>query len=155
MVFKAKRYSMIVVFAAGLALCFCPVVFGVSAIMWLTIPFVCCSVLIGEGTDGLIHAGYNDRKWLLASAVVLLSAGLVILIMGTKSTYVIAGLGSEYTRQFIEAARMYILGAIAMVVVFFLAKGRTRLLWIRLGILCSALAVDIFLGARYIVDSIL
>jgi len=154
MLFKAKRYSTMIVFVAGLALSFCPVILGTSIIIWLTVPLVCCSVLIGEGTDGLVHAGYNDRKWVLASAVVFMIAAVITLIMGTKSTYVIAGLGSGYTRLFIAAVRMYILGAIAMVVIFFFAKGRSRLLWLRTLILSSAMAVDIFLGARHIIDSI-
>jgi hypothetical protein len=49
---------------------------------------------------------------------------------------------------------MYVLGSVALIIIFFFAKGKSRLLWLRTIILSSALIVDIFFGARYIVDSI-
>jgi len=151
MLLAARRYGTVIVLVTGLVLSFCPVIFGVSAIMWLTVPLVCCSVLIGEGADGLIHAGYNDRKWVLSVAIVLLVAAVVTLLLGTKCAQIFAGLGLKYTRLFAEAAKMYILGAIAMGIIFFLAKGKTRLLWLRTVVFCAAMGVDLFLGARYII----
>jgi hypothetical protein len=50
---------------------------------------------------------------------------------------------------------MYMLGAIAVGVVFFLAKGKSRLMWLRAAIICSAVGVDILLGAGHIIDSVM
>ena len=71
------------------------------------------------------------------------------------SAHVFAGLGAKHTRGFIEAAQMYMVGVIAIGVIFFFARGKSRLMWLRAAIICSATAVDIFLGARSIVDAIL
>ena len=50
---------------------------------------------------------------------------------------------------------MYIFGAIAVAIIFFMARAKLRIAALRWIILCSAMAVDIFLGARFIVDKIL
>jgi hypothetical protein len=111
--------------------------------------------VIGAGIEGIMHCGYSDRKWVLVSAVFLMICGIVVLVFGTKATHIVAGLGSGYTRTFIQAAQMYMLGTIAVAVVFFLAKGRSRLMWLRAAIICSAVSVDIFLGAREIIDCVM
>jgi len=50
---------------------------------------------------------------------------------------------------------MYILGAIATAIIFFIARAKLRITAVRWAILGVAAAVDIFLGARFIVDKIL
>jgi hypothetical protein len=155
MLFAARRYSIMVIFASGVVLLLFDSFSGAARIIWLTVPLLCCSVLIGEGIEGIIHCGYSDRKWILASAVVLLACAIITLIFGTKASHVFAGLGLRYTRLFIEAAQMYVVGAIATGVVFFLARGKSRLVWLRAAIVCSAIAVDTFLGAGHIVDSVM
>ncbi len=155
MLTAARRYGVVVVFVVGVVLSIFDSFSGAARIIWLTVPLLCCSVLIGEGTEGIIHCGYSDRKWILASAIVLLSCAIVALLFGTKATRIFAGLGAGYTRLFIQAAQMYVVGAIATGVVFFLARGRSRLVWLRAAIVCSAIGVDIFLGAGHIVDAVL
>jgi hypothetical protein len=154
MLFAARRYSVMVVFALGIVLLLFDSFSGAARIIWLTIPLLCCSVLIGEGTEGIIHCGYSDRKWILASAIVLLVCAAVTLLFGIRATHIFAGLGAKYIRLFIQAAQMYIAGAIAMGVVFFLARGKSRLVWLRAAIVFSAIGVDIFLGARNIADAV-
>jgi len=154
MLTAARRYGVMAVFVIGVMLSILDSFSGVARIIWLTVPLLCCSVLIGEGIEGIIHCGYSDRRWILASAIVLLSYAIVALLFGAKGTHVFAGLGSGYTRLFIQAAQIYVAGAIATGVIFFLARGKSRLVWLRAAIICSAIAVDIFLGARSIVDGI-
>jgi hypothetical protein len=155
MLAASRRYSVMFIFALGAALLVFDSFSGVARIIWLTVPLLCCAVLIGEGIEGVIHCGYNDRRWILASSILLLACAVVTLLFGTKATHIFAGLGSGYTRLFIEAAQMYVVGAIATGVVFFLARGKSRLVWLRAGIVCSAIAVDVFLGAGHIVDSVM
>lgn len=51
-------------------------------------------------------------------------------------------------------AKMYMLSAVAMAMLFFVAWAKLRIHWLRLAILCSPAALDIFLGARFIVDKV-
>ncbi len=155
MLAASRRYRVFAVIFLGIVLSIFDSFTGTPRIIWLSIPLLCCSAVIGEGIEGIIHCGYSDRKWVLASAVLLLICGITALLFGTKATHVFAGLGAGYTRLFIQAAQMYMLGAIAVGVVFFLAKGKSRLMWLRVAIICSAVGVDILLGAGHIIDSVM
>ena len=76
------------------------------------------------------------------------------LLLANRYFEIFAGLGTEYAKLLVEAATMYILGTIAVAIVYFMARAKLRIRWLRLVILCSAMAVDVFLGARFIVDKI-
>ena len=154
MLFAARRFGVMIIFSLGLILSFCNSLFSVSPIIWLAIPVLCCSVLIGAGMQGLVSAGYTDRKWVLATVMIMAVLSIAVLLLATKYTNTFAGLGSEYTKFFTETAKMYILGAIAVGIIFFMARAKLRIHWLRLAILCSATTVDIFLGAKFIVDKI-
>ncbi len=155
MLIMSRRYSVMITLAIGLILSLSRAVFEVTPFFWLVIPVLCLSVITGEGFDGLISCGYKDRKWILASGIIVLVGAVTCLMMGTKYAFVIAGLADKYVRLFRQAAVMYIIAAVAVGAIFFLAKGKARLKWIRLGIISSAMVVDIFLSARYIVDHVL
>jgi hypothetical protein len=146
---------VLAIILAGIVLAFCGSFFEVSPVVWLAVPSACLSVVVGEGTEGLIEAGYRDRRWVLAGAVVLLASAVVSLLLCTRCAYVIAGLGLKYTRLFTESAKIYVLGAVAALVVFFMARGKVRALWLRRVLIGAALAVDIVLSARCIVDKIM
>jgi len=160
---KAHRYSLFVLVLAGFVLAFSRSILnahqvawlGVSPILWLSIPLTWCAVLAGIGLHGLIAAGFNDRKWILAAVITLGVLSIVALLLAAKCFQVILGLGDGYARLFVEAAKIYLLGAVATGIVFLITHMRLRLHWLRWAILCTALAVDIFLGARYIVDRVL
>lgn len=155
MLLMARRFGILIIFAIGIVLAFCDSFFNVSPIIWLAVPLICCSVLIGAGMQGLTSAGLADRRWVLLSAVIMAALAIVTLLLATKYFQIFAGLGAKYARLLVEAAKMYILGAIAVAIIFFMARAKLRLHWLRWAILCSATAVDVFLGARFIVDRVL
>jgi hypothetical protein len=75
-------------------------------------------------------------------------------LLATKCQFAFAGMGMKYAKLLLCTAKMYLLGAVAAGVLFFIAALNLRLHWLRWVILSAAAAVDIFLGARFIVDSI-
>ncbi len=147
MLLAAKRYGVIVVFCVGTGLAFWRPVLNVSPVIWLTIPSVCCSILIGEGLQGLCSAGWADRRWVLMATVTLMVLSIVTLLLATKYFQIFLGLGSGYAKLLVQTARMYILGAIATAIIFFLVRTKVRVHWLRLMLLSVAMAIDIFLGA--------
>ena len=155
MLLAARRFGVLIIFSLGVILAFCNSLFNVSPIIWLAMPVLCCSVLIGAGMQGLGSAGFADRKWILATAVIMAVFSIAVLLLATKYANTFAGLGSEYAKLFTETAKMYILGAIAVAIIFFMTRAKLRVHWIRLVILCTAMGVDVFLGAKFIVDKII
>ena len=158
MMLAARRYSVVILIVLGVVLSFCDALnsyIEVSPIMWLTVPVLCCSVLIGEGMQGLASAGFTDRVWILITAVVMAALAILTLMLATKYFQTFLGLGSGYARLFTEAGKMYVLGAIVAAIVFFMIRAKLRMQLLRRLVLCVAMAVDIIIGARYIVDKIL
>jgi len=49
---------------------------------------------------------------------------------------------------------MYILGAITIGIFFFAARAKFRTHLLKAGLLCVTMGLDIFLGARFVVDRI-
>lgn len=152
MLLAARRFGALIIFCLGAVLAFCGSFLNISPIMWLAIPVLCCSVLIGTGVQGLISTGFADRRWVLMAAVVMIVLSLVTLLLATRYFQLFAGLGDKYARLFVDTAKMYILGAIAVAILYFMARAKLRVHWLRWVVLGSAMAVDIFLGARFIVD---
>ena len=64
------------------------------------------------------------------------------------------GFGDECANLFLTDAKMYIAGTVALLIIFFIARAKLRLHWLRWVVLGSATAVDIFFGARFVVDKI-
>ncbi len=155
MLLAARRFGVMAIFALGTILAFCKPFFNVSPIIWLAIPVVCCSALAGVGMQGLVSAGSADRKWILLTAIIMGTLAIVTLLFATKYFQVFAGLASGYARLFVQTAVMYVLGAIAAAIIFFMARAKLRLQPLRWAILCTATAVDIFFGATFIIDRIL
>ena len=154
MLVTARRLGILMIFVTGIVLALCEPFFDVSPIMWLAIPVLCCSVIIGAGMQGLAWAGFADRRWVLLAAGVMAALAIVTLLLAAKYFQIFLGLGDKYARLLVEAAKMYILGAVAAGIIFFIARAKLRLHWLRWIILCSATAVDLFWGARFIVDRI-
>ena len=154
MLLAARRLGVMVIFTIGAVLAFCNSVLNISPIIWLALPVLCCSVIIGEGLQGLALAGPADSKWVLATAVAMAALSIVMLLLATKYFQVFAGMGSVYARLFVETAKMYILGAVAVAVIYFMTRAKLRVLWLRLCVLCAALGADLFLSARLIVDKV-
>ncbi len=151
---KARRLGVMTIFIAGIILAFCGGFVNVSPLIWLSFPVLCCSVIMGEGLQALTLAGVADRKWILITAAVLVVLAIMTLLLATKHFQSFAGLGDNYAKLMTEAAKMYILAGIATAIIFFMAQANLRVHRIRWILLCSAMAIDIFLGAAFIVDKI-
>ena len=152
---KARRAGSVTILAVAAILAFCSPLIGVSPIIWLTIPTLCCSIIIASGTQTLITAGPADRKWLLISAAVMAALAIVTLLLSTNYFQITFSLADSYAQLFLDSAKMYILGCIATAILFFTARAKLRLHWIRTTIISSAFAVDIFFSARFIIDKTL
>lgn len=155
MLLAARRVGIMVILCLGTVLAFGSSFFSVSPIIWFTIPAVCCSVLIGVGVQGLTSAGFADRKWVLLVSIILGTFAIAALLLATKYFQIFLGLGTKYARLFTETGRMYILGAVAVAIIFFIIRAKLRVTVIRQIILSAAMAMDIFFSARFIVDKVL
>jgi hypothetical protein len=153
----ARRYGVMTVTVLGIILTFCdPInsIMEVSPIMWLTVSVLCCSIIIGVGLQGFVSAGYADRKWILAITIVMGSLAIVTLLLATKYFQIFLGFGSGYARLFTREAKIYILGAATVAIIFFLSRAKLRTHLLREAVLFAAIALDVFLGARFIIDGI-
>jgi len=138
---SARRYGILLILLAGLVLGFSKSFLEVTPIMWVTIPVLGLSVIIGEGVQELVEAGFNGCKWVLFSAIFLAGLAVVMEILSVKYSPVLS-----------QSARMYMLGAVVAGTIFFMLRAKMRLSWVKMLILCLAMGVDIFFGARVIVD---
>lgn len=154
MLVAARRYGVMILFAAGVVLGFCPPVLGVSPVIWLSVSVLCCSVIAGGGMAGLVSAGRADTKAVLVTCFVMAGLSGLAVLLSAKYTSIFAGLGAGYANVFSETARMYILGAIVAAIIYFFARAKMRIAWLRWAVVTAAMALDIFGGARYIVDKI-
>lgn len=152
MLFAARRWSALIIFFLGVILASCQPLFGVSPIIWLSFSVLCCSIVIGAGLQGLCSAGLADRRWILLSMAFMAGLAIVTLLQATKYFQVWASLGDEYANLFLMDAKLYIAGTVALLAIFFMARAKLRLHWLRWALLGSAMAVDIFFGARFAVD---
>ncbi len=152
---KARRLGILTIIAAGLILVMCPCFFGVSPVIWLAIPLLCCCVLIGVGSQTITSAGFADRKWFWGISMVMAFIAIATLLLGTKYAYIFAGLGANYVRLFAQTAKMYILAAVTMAGVYILARSNLRLTPLRWITFCLVIGLDIFFSARFIVDHLL
>ncbi len=151
----ARRFGIVVIFAVATILAFCDSFMEIGPIIFLAISTLCCSVLIGAGMQGLISAGPADRRPVLLIAILLGVLAIVTLLFATKYFQIVAGLADGYARLLTETAKMYILGAIAVAMLFLIARAKLRIHPVRQILLYATMALDIFLGARFIVDTIL
>lgn len=154
MMLAARRYGVIAIFCVGAVLAFCNPVFSVSPVIWLAIPILCGAVAVGIGLQGLLAAGWHDRWQVLVITLIMAALAAMTGIMSVKYANTAPVSGLEAAGLFAQSARMFLLGAIAVSIFYFLVRAKLRVHWVRLFILCLAVAVDIFLGATFIVDKI-
>jgi len=155
MLIAARRYVVMAIIVLAVILSFAESLLGVSPVVWLLVAVLCCSILAGAGMQGLICAGFGDKKWILFSMVVSGALAIAALLLATECFQVFLGMGHGYGKLFTEAAKMYVLGAIALAILFFIVRSKLRLSFLRLLLLSGAMALDIFLGATFIIDEIL
>lgn len=150
-----RRFGIVIVFAVATILSFCDSFGQISPIIFPAISTLCCSVLIGVGMQGLISAGPADRKPVLLAAIIPGILAIVTLLFATKYFQVVAGLADGYARLLTETAKMYILASSVMAMLFLIVRSKLRIHPVRQVLLYATMALDIFLGARFIVDTIL
>jgi hypothetical protein len=163
MMVAARRYSFFFLLAIGLTLAFsrpfppsgqaawlncCPA-------LWLALPMVSLSIFAAIGLQGLMEAGFGDKKWVLIAAAGQALLAILTLLLATKYFQFIFHLADPYARLFVEEAKMYLLGMMAAACVFLMTYRQLRLQWLRWLILATALTLDIFLSAQYLVDRVL
>lgn len=154
MLLAAQRFGVMIIFATGTILAFCEAFLNVSPIVWLSIPVLCCSILIGTGLQALVSAGLADRKLILAVAVVMGMLSVVTLLLAMGYFPLFAELGDIYAAVILSEAWMYVLGTVTTAIIFFMARAKLRVRSVRLILICSAMTVDIFFSAQFIVDKI-
>ena len=157
-----RRFGIVAVFVVATILAFCDSLLEVSPIIFPAISTLCCSVLVGVGMQGLISAGPADRRPVLLAAIISGVLAIITLLLATKYFQVVAGLGAGYARLLVDTAKMHLLGGSVAGMLFLIALRRTpyggaklRIHPVRQFLLYAAMALDIFLGARFIVDTIL
>jgi len=151
----ARRSGIVIIFVVATISAFCDSLLQISPIIWLAISTLCCSVLIGVGMQGLISAGPADKRPVLLAAILSGIFSIVTLLLATKYFQVVAGLADGYARLLVETAKMYILGSSVVAILFLIVRAKLRIHPVRQILLYTAMALDIFLGARFIVDTIL
>jgi hypothetical protein len=155
MLFAARRVGIIALLVVPILLSFCDSVnasLNVSPIAWLTVPVVCCSILVGLGTQGLVSAASADRRYILFDTILMGTLAIVSLLLATKYFQFFGSLADGAARLFLRTALMYVLAAIAAAIIFLMARTKLRLRPLRLILLGSAMVADIILGATIIVD---
>jgi len=158
MLLAARRLKIMIILAVAAILAFCDSMFAVSPIIWLAISMLGCSIVAGAGMQGLVCAGLSDRKWILVSAIVMGTLAVAAALAAAPARLgfdTLARLTSGAEPLFAETAKMYALGAITMAILFFVVRARLRMHALRLLLLCGTMAMDIFLGARFVIGSIL
>ena len=151
----SRRFGIMVIFVGATALSFCNSYLEISPVIFFAVSTLVCSILAGAGMQGLASAGPPDRKWILFAAIVMGILAIVSLLLATKCFQTFLGLGGGYAVLFIQAAKMYILCAIALAILYFMARAKVRMMPIRLILLCAPIAIDFFLGATDIIDKTL
>jgi len=155
MLLISRRRGIMIMFMLGLVGAVVPSMINVSPLLWLTIPSLCLAVLVGEGTQGLARAGFTDRRWVFLSMVIMGLLAMSALFFATTYFQEFAGLGDKYAKALAQAAKMYLVGAIAVAVILFMVRAKIRLCWLRLAILCSAMGIDIYINSQLLVDKTL
>ncbi len=155
MLISARRYSIIMIIASSITLTFSNQInssLQISPIIWLSISSLCFSIIIGAGFQGLASGGFGDRKWILANSIILGIFAIVTLLLAANYFQVILSLADGYARLFVETAKFYLLGAVVLLICFFMTCGKVKMHLLREIIISAAMAIDIFISAGFIID---
>ena len=142
MYIAVHRIKPIILVGSGLVLSLLDSFASVSPIVWLSIPVLYFSILVGLGIQGLACAGQADSKWLWFCIIVV-----VIFLITSSLLWFTSGLDSSYG----ETAKMHLLAIILLGSLFFITRSHSRWHVLRWFFLCTGLGIDILFGARFIV----
>lgn len=151
MLMKARRWPVIIVFVAALTMAtWPPLALGHPAV-WLCLASMWAAVMAGVGTDGLIWAGWPDRRWisvglLINACLAGCSLGWAFLLTKHDPAYPIDDL--------LYVFRMYGAGMAWLALVLAVVLVRERLIGLRQGLAIVAIGIDLVLSSRSIVDTL-
>jgi hypothetical protein len=157
MLISARRYSIILIITASAALVFYDSFnyrLSISPLLWLSIAILSFSIIIGAGIQGLLSIGFEDRKWILANSILLAGFAILTLLLATKYFQIFLSLGDGYAKLFVEAAKMYLLGSIVLIIFFFMTRAKLKLSLLREFLLGTAIALDVLISAGFIFDKL-
>ena len=151
----AQRYAVLTIPIAALVLGLSRPVLGVSPVIWFSRPAIFCAGVAGVGVQGISVAGARDKKWLILVAGLMAALAIFALLFATKYFQVFLGLAFGYAKLFLEAGKIYSLGAVVIGIILVITRLKLRASILRQGLLAAVLGLDIFIGARFIVDKML
>lgn len=154
MIIKARRWWLIGVFIAGVVLAVARPMLQVSPVVWLSFSVLCGAGAVGLGMEGLIEAGFPDRKWVSGQIILLGFFEIVALYYFLRCDSIFLGLGKKCADIFWLEAKLYAIGLAALIIVYLLIKKRVRQHWLRWAVILTALGFDIYLSSTFIVDKI-
>jgi hypothetical protein len=137
------RIKPIILVGSGLVLSLLDSFASVSPIVWLSIPALYFSILVGLGIQGLACAGQADSKWLWLCIIVV---GIFLI------TSSLLWFTSNFDVSYGESVKMHLLAIILLGSLFFITRSQSRWHVLRWFFLCTGLGIDILLGARFVVD---
>jgi hypothetical protein len=151
MLVKARRWPVIIVMVAALAMAtWPPFALGYPAV-WLCLASMWVAVMVGLGVDGLIWAGWPDRRWITID--LMLNAGLAVA--GLVTAYALTKQApASQIEDLLYVFRMYGIGMAWLGLVLSVILTRERLIGLRQVLAVVAIGLDIVLSARAIVDTL-
>jgi len=150
MMIQARRWMIVVPFVAATLLSCLHPVWHVSPLLWLTIPHVLGALVVGIGTEGILYAGRADRGWLWSLVLVFVLLAMTGGILGHPTLVDRFGPLSVRPSLLLESTAFYALGVFVMAVMALAVHLQLRLRWLKTGVLCGAIAVDLYVCARFI-----
>ena len=152
--FNRKQFGLLTIFILPCVLCFIEPMYSISPVVWMVFAILFGSMLIGLGTQGLISANIGDRIWILICEIALAVFAIVSLAVAVKCAGVALNLGNKFVNPLTQAAAMYVITMVVVGAIYFFVRAKLRLHWARWLMFGGAALIDIFLGARTIIDKI-
>ncbi len=140
----AHRIAIMAGALACLILAFAGPILEVPPVVWSLVPALYCSIAIGLGMQALILAGPADAKWPLAAFMAATAFTILTIVLGLR-----------FGPPWFYAAKLHTLAMVLLAAIFFMARGKVRWHLFRSILLAAAMALDIVLGARYLIDAAL
>jgi hypothetical protein len=141
-----QRLSVVFPVAVAMMLCFLDPILQVPPIVWAAIPVLFLAVLTGLGFESILLAGKSDAMWVLVCAIA--ASLLAAFFGGLAYKRIIVGGLLEWT------GLMYVTAAAALWIIFSFSMTAHRWLWTRWILLTAAVAIDLILSARCLVDKL-
>ncbi len=139
--FRTRRSWTAAIFALAVFLSLYKPILNVPSVFWLSFVVLICSLIIAEGFEAIILAGKADANWLLLATAVLTFQ---------------AALNSVFFRNpdIIVSLILSAISIIAVLFVFFIARGGLAAHYMRMLALYSTALLDVIIITRNTIDII-